>query len=99
MHTFRRGILLCVATYLLAISSLTHAQSIPELKSKAEDGDVQAQLSLAKAYPLGNGVAKDEGEAVLWLEKAANQGDAAAQANLGNAYQLGTGVPKNYAAA
>ncbi len=81
------------------IPSFAYAQTITELKSKAEDGDVQAQLSLAKAYHLGEGVAKDEGEAVRWLEKAANQGDAAAQINLGNAYEFGTGVPKNYAAA
>ena len=81
------------------IPSFANAQTITELKSKAEDGDVQAELALAKAYHLGEGVAKDEAEAVRWLEEAANQGNAAAQINLGVAYSNGAGVPKNYAAA
>jgi TPR repeat protein len=99
MHTSRRGILMCVVTYLLAIASFAHAQSIPELKSKAEDGDVQAQLTLAKAYHLGEGIEKDEMQAVHWWEKAAEHGDASAQINLGVAYSRGAGVPKNYVAA
>jgi hypothetical protein len=50
---------LCAVFFLLAIPPFGYAQSIPELKSKAEDGDVQAQLALAKAYHLGEGVAKE----------------------------------------
>ncbi|MFZ0808223.1 MAG: tetratricopeptide repeat protein [Candidatus Sulfotelmatobacter sp.] len=56
-------------------------------------------MALAKAYHLGEGVPKDEAQAVQWWEKAAEHGDAAAQVNLGAAYTLGAGVPKNYAAA
>jgi TPR repeat protein len=97
-HTARWHILLCAVSCLLAIPPL-YAQSFSELKSKAEAGDVQAQLALAKAYHLGDGVAKDEAQAVLWWEKAAEHGDVAGQTNLGIAYQLGAGVPKNYAAA
>jgi TPR repeat protein len=82
---------------LFAIPPFGYAQSITELKSKAEDGDVQAQLAPAKAYHLGEGVAKDEAEAVRWWEKAAEHGDVAAQINLGVAYSHGAGVPKNYA--
>src|SRR6202042_3640312 len=98
-HAARWHILLCAVFCLLATLSFGYAQSITELKSKAEDGDVQAQLALAKAYHLGEGVAKDEEQAVKWWEKAAEQGDVAAQVNLGSAYSLGAGVPKNYAAA
>jgi TPR repeat protein len=95
----RWHILLCAVFCLLAIPPFGYAQSITELKSKAEDGDVQAQLVLAKAYHLGEGVSKDDEQAVHWWEKAAEHGDASAQINLAGAYQVGAGVPKNYAAA
>jgi len=99
-HTSRWPILfLCAVFCFLPIPPFTFAQSITELKSKADDGDVQAQLALAKAYHLGEGVLKDDGQAMHWWEKAAEHGDASAQINLAGAYQIGTGVPKNYAAA
>jgi TPR repeat protein len=84
---------------LLAIPPFGYAQSTTELKKKAEDGDVQAQLALAKTYHLGEGVPEDEAQAVQWWQKAAEHDDAGAQVNLGAAYTLGAGVPKNYAAA
>lgn len=83
----------------MAILPIGFAQSITELKGKAEDGDVQAQLALAKAYDLGEGVPKDEAKAVQWWEKAAERGNVSAQVSLAAAYSLGVGVPKNYAAA
>lgn len=91
--------LLCAVFCLLARLPFGNAQSIPELKSKAQDGDVQAQLALAKAYHLGEGIEKDEGQAVRWWEKAAEHGDVSAQVNVGVAYWHGAGVPKNYGAA
>ena len=98
-HATRWHVLLCALFCLLAILPFGYAQSITELKSKAEDGDVQAQLALAKAYHLGEGVPKDEEKAVQWWEKAAENGNVSAQVSLGGVYSLGAGVPKNYAAA
>jgi TPR repeat protein len=98
-HAARWHILLCAVFCLLAILPFGYAQSITELKSKAEDGDVQAQLALAKAYHLGEGIEKDEAQAVQWWEKAAEHGNVSAQVSLGSVYSLGAGVPKNYAAA
>ncbi len=98
-RTARRHILLCAVSCLLVITPFGYAQNITELKSKADAGDVLAQLALAKAYHLGDGVVKDEAQAVQWWEKAAEHGDATGQTNLGIAYQLGAGAPKNYAAA
>ena len=46
-------------------------------------------------YEKGQGVAKDDAEAVKWLRKAADQGHAAAQTSLGNAYAGGRGVAKD----
>jgi len=86
--------LLCAVLCLLAILPFGYAQSITELKSKAVDGDVQAQLALAKAYHLGEGIEKDEAQAVRWWEMAAEHGDTAAEVNLGTAYSLGAGFQK-----
>ena len=93
-HTAGWHILLCAVFCLLAILPFGYAQSITELRSKAEDGDVQAQLALAKAYHLGEGIEKDEAQAVRWWEKAAEHGDTAAEVNLGSAYSIGAGVPR-----
>ena len=46
-------------------------------------------------YDNGQGVAKDQVEAVKWYRKAAEQGFAFAQFNLGLMYGNGQGVPKN----
>ena len=93
--TVRWNILLCVISCLLTISPFGHAQSITELKGKADDGDVQAELALAKAYHLGEGIEKDETQAVRWWSKAAEQGVASAQYNLGMAFRAGEGVQKD----
>jgi len=46
-------------------------------------------------YANGQGVTKDEVEAVKWWHKAADQGNIDAQFNLGIAYSRGDGVAKN----
>jgi len=46
-------------------------------------------------YDNGEGVAKDEAEAVKWYRKAADQGFANAQFNLGYMYANGRGVVKD----
>ena len=51
---------------------------------------------LAVCYKNGEGVPKNEVEAVKWFRKAAEQGDADAQFYLGWAYVTnGEGVPKD----
>jgi TPR repeat protein len=46
---------------------------------------------------MGNGIVKNEYEAVKWYHKAAVQGDEYAQTNLGSCYYDGRGVAKNLA--
>jgi TPR repeat protein len=57
----------------------------------AEQGYPKAQRQLGNAYNSGEGVAKDEAEAVRWYRKAAEQGDADAQTILGSMYEYGGG--------
>jgi TPR repeat protein len=47
-------------------------------------------------YDEGQGIPKDDSEAVKWYRKAAEQGHADAQYNLGVMYYKGQGVPQDY---
>jgi uncharacterized protein len=56
---------------------------IAGLKKMAEAGSSKSQFELGVAYAQGNGVAKNEREAIAWFRKAAEQGLPEAQHNLG----------------
>jgi len=98
-----------IFTFLLASSvavvqlaaQQTNADQKPieEVKAKAEAGDAQSQVELGLRYDKGEGVAKDQVEAVKWFRKAAEQNYARAQYNLGVGYYNGTGVAKDPAEA
>ena len=76
--------------------ALTPAQAEEKaLIETAEKGDADAQVNLGWMYANGQGVTKDEVEAVKWFRKAADQGNAPAQYNLGNMYRTGQGVAKD----
>ncbi|HIG85781.1 MAG TPA: DUF3298 domain-containing protein [Planctomycetes bacterium] len=59
----------------------------------------RAQFNLGLMYGSGEGVLKDDKEAVKWYRKAANQGLADAQFMLGSIHHDGVGVLKDYVAA
>jgi hypothetical protein len=61
----------------------------------AENGDPSAQNTLGLHYSTGEGVKRDEQEAVRWYIKAAEQGNVAAQSKLGSIYFSGRGVPQD----
>jgi TPR repeat protein len=46
-------------------------------------------------YRLGQGVIKDEREAVHWYTLAAEQGNPEAQTQLGHMYRLGQGIERD----
>ena len=71
------------------------AKALAELRGRAEKGEADAQFNLGLMYDLGQGVAKDEVEAVKWFRKAADQGDATPQVILGVMYWFGDGVVKD----
>ena len=82
------------------------ANKVAEWKKGAEKGDSSAQYWLGTCYDSenrwrgtslddGQGVAKDDVEAVKWYRKAAEQGNALAQAVLGGCYSTGRGVEKD----
>ena len=89
----RRATRLLCAFALLP--SVAFAQSLDETRKKAESGDATAQFNLGLMYANGEGVPKDDAEAVRWYRLAADQGLAPAQFNLGLMYAIGEGVPKD----
>ena len=48
---------------------------IEEVKARAEAGDAESEVELGLRYTNGEGVAKDQVEAVKWFRKAAEQND------------------------
>ena len=76
-----------------------YATTVRLLKPLADQGDAVAQTFLGSMYADGQGVPKDDAQAVKWYRLAADQGAALAQANLGDMYANGQGVPKDDAQA
>ena len=68
---------------------------IKEVKTKAKAGDPESQVALGWYYMNGDGLPKDEKEAIRWFTRAAEQGYAKAQHNLGVCYAFGNGVAKD----
>lgn len=64
-------------------------------RARADRGDAEALNALGNAYALGQGVPRDDGEALRFYEAAARQSYAPACFNLGLIYELGRGVPRN----
>ena len=91
------------------------ASALQVLLIKAEQGDAITQFNLGQMYLNGEGVAKDDGQAIVWLQKAtelgnklaqqtllmkaAELGNADAQFHLGKMYLSGEGIAKNNAQA
>ena len=55
----------------------------------AQQGNAEAECSIAHAYEFGTGIEADYEEAVKWYEKAAEQGCKEAIRELGFAYRTG----------
>jgi hypothetical protein len=88
--------LFLIASLWACPALLLGEENIEEWRKKAEQGEASAQNKLGTCYSNGEGVVKNEVEAVKWYSKAALQGNTEAQLNLGICYTLGEGVSKNY---
>ena len=79
----------------LAVMVLSAQDDLDTVRQAAEQGDARAQFNLGIMYDNGEGVLKDEAEAVKWCRLAAKQGYVDAQFMLGNIYGSGIGVPQD----
>ena len=64
--------------------------------SKAENGDVDAQVTLGMMYDNGWYVAENKAEAFKWFLRAAEQGDVKSQMSVGWEYGSGELFPKDF---
>jgi TPR repeat protein len=67
-------------------SSPSAVLKFEDAQKKALNGDAKAQFQLGWMYSKGQGVPKDNTEALKWYRLAAEQGDAKAQRSLGSMY-------------
>jgi TPR repeat protein len=65
-----------------------YASAIEELSPLAQEGNVDAQVVLAKMYMLGQGVPKDADLAEKWFRAASDKGNAEAEFFLGAMFLL-----------
>lgn len=68
-------------------------------KTKAEQGDVEAQFALGLNYGVAEGDLQDLTQSAEWYRKASEQNHPLAQFNLGLMYSKGEGVPQDDAEA
>ena len=100
----RRLIALCVVSLVVALllggngtaSAQLASGSIESVRTKALNGDIDAQMEMARIYAEGEDVEQSNEEALEWYRKAAEGGNADAQSVLGHAYGVGQLVPQNY---
>jgi TPR repeat protein len=90
---------LLATVFLVAPVCAENTPGIDVLRVKAESGDAEAQSRLGECYLKGEGVPKDDAQAVTWYRKAAEQGLAEAQFYLGVFYAAGKKVLKDSAQA
>ncbi len=84
-------------TALTVVAPSAHAQAnlTPQQKTVAEKaigGDAQAQSDVGMMYYNGDGLPRDDGQALSWFHMSADQGNAAGEYNLGLMYLNGRGV-------
>ena len=70
--------------------------ALQQLRTRAEQGNAEAQGDLGVLYYGGQGVPKDLAQAAAWYRKAAEQGLASAQSTLGALYYRGEGVSQDF---
>jgi TPR repeat protein len=61
----------------------------------AQNGEAEAQNSIANMYAGGRGVGRNPQEAIKWYKAAVGKGYAPAFAGYGALYERGDGVPKD----
>src|SRR5260370_35326247 len=89
----------CLALAQSTTQASAKQKVIADLKEMANAGDVKSQVQLGLDYLTGNGVSKDDAEAVKWLRKAADQDNPLGERYLAEMYFKGRDVPADNAEA
>ena len=78
-----------------AADQRTPAKSLADLRKLADEGDADARWQMGVRCHNGDGVPRDDAQAMQWFLRAAEQGHVTAQATLGAYYWAGRGVPQD----
>ena len=85
--------------FMLLYENKIEPQSTDELfqliNQPARRGNTEAQFYLGKMFQSGNGISKNESEALNWFKRSAGRNNVNAQYELGLIYQHGKGVKTN----
>jgi len=81
------------------IFSNKRVRDLAEIRTKAEQGDADAQFALGLNCEFISDGGSSEAEAAKWFRRAADQGHSLAQFNLGVMYAAGQAVPVDEAEA
>lgn len=85
-----------IANLKRQLQGTSPTDDINSLRQRAENGDREAQYNYAIRLYYGEGIARNDDEAIKWFRKAAEQGDVDAQFILGACYDAGEGVAQSY---
>ena len=86
-------------SYAVPQSQQVAGRSSPTLRSQAEQGDGDAQYTLAQSYLRHDPTNEDYQSALKWLRASAAQGNADGEFLLGYLSEHGQGLPRDYAKA
>ena len=82
-----------------AVESMT-TEALADVLRRARAGDADAQVVAALSLFAGNGISRDQSEAMQWLRAAVERGHPIAQNSMGMLYALGAeGLPRDAAIA
>ena len=79
---------------LAAQQTKADQKPIEEVKAKAEAGDAESEMELGRRYDKGEGVVKDQVEAVKWYRKAAEQNLRQGSIQPGRLLRTGRRLPR-----
>jgi TPR repeat protein len=74
-----------------AFQKSLYEEAYTRLLPLAEQGELRAQIIIARLYYAGNGVEKDQDKYIYWLQKAADSGDKSAKSQLKRLGKRGSG--------
>lgn len=87
----------CTIIALAWLAASAYSDELSDFMDKATKGDAVSQFELGRRYASGQGVTKDDAQALAWFQKAAAQGHTKAEVSLGSIYAHGFGVPVDWA--
>ena len=82
-----------------AYQKSNYRTALRRVRPLAEQGDARGQSMVGLMYANGQGVARNDTEAVRWFRLAADQRNALGQFQLGFMYARGRGVPQDHSEA